>query len=223
MTAGSGDLSRRREEVRDMRPAMSPIIQFSLDQIKRHFDENMAAIASLSDVAKAIAAEKPHDAEAIWRAQLILAESALDFYLHELSKIGIQKMFSGDWTRTDAFNNLKVPMAKVMAATENPESMDWLLEYANDKVSHEIYLEPGDIRKQCTLMNINFDEVCDKFGSSFKSRLKELYQRRNQIAHQTDRRHEDACLEAMTSQIAVDAIQDIQHFVEELHMAAIAK
>ena len=164
-----------------------------------------------------------HDAEAIWRAQLILAESALDFYLHELSKIGIQKMFSGDWTRTDAFDNLKVPMAKVIAATENPESMNWLLEFANDKVSHEIYLEPGGIKKQCTLLNINFDEVCDKTGPSWKERLNELYQRRNQIAHQTDRRHEDACLEPMTSQIAVDAIQDIRHFVEELHMAAMSK
>ena len=66
MTINSGDLSRRREEVRDMRPAMSPIIQFSLDQIKRHFDENMAAIASLGDVAETIASEKPHVLDAIF-------------------------------------------------------------------------------------------------------------------------------------------------------------
>lgn len=223
MTADSGDLSQRREETRDMRPAMPHIVQFNLDQIKRHFDENMAAIASLGGIADAVAMEKPHDAEAIWRAQLMLAESALDFYMHELSKIGIQKMFNGDWSRTSAFDSLKVPLAKVKVATDNPESQEWLLEYANDKVSHEIYLEPGDIRKQCTLMNINFDEVCDHFGPSCKNRLKELYQRRNQIAHQTDRRHEDACLEAMTSQIAKDAILDIQRFVKELHRAAMAK
>ena len=87
MMDGNGDLSQRRENQRDMRPVVS-ILQFDLEQIKRHFEESMEAITSLGAVADAIAVEKPQEAEAIWRMQLVLVESALDFYMHELSKYG---------------------------------------------------------------------------------------------------------------------------------------
>ena len=96
MTNGGDDLERRREGVRDMRPIV-PIRQFDLTQIKRHFEESMEAITSLSAIADEIVAEKPHDAEAIWRAQLVLVESALDFYMHEIGKYGIRMMFGGEW------------------------------------------------------------------------------------------------------------------------------
>ncbi len=47
-----------------MRPVVS-ILQFDLEQIKRHFEESMEAITSLGAVADAIAVEKPQEAEAI--------------------------------------------------------------------------------------------------------------------------------------------------------------
>ncbi len=216
MRDGNGDLSQRRENQRDMRSVVS-ILQFDLEQIKRHFEESMEAITSLGAVADAIAVEKPQEAEAIWRMQLVLVESALDFYMHELSKYGIQRMFVGNGNRTNSVGSLKVPISKVVSAVKHPESLEWLLEYANDKVSHEIYLEPGDMKRQCSLLGINFEEICNQTCPSCKERLKELYQRRNQIAHQTDRRHEDAIQEGMTRQFVLEAIEDIRHFVDMHH------
>ena len=220
MTIGNGDLSQRREECRDMRQTTTHIVHFNLAQIKSHFDENLEAIISLGSIADAIVVEKPREAEAIWRAQFLLVEGALDFYMHELSKYGIQKMFNNEWASTESFANLKVPMSKVVSAINHPESLEWLMEYANDKVSHEVYLEPGEIKKQCSLLDIHFDDACNKASAKCKAKLKELYQRRNQIAHQMDRRHEDASLEIMTKHIVTDAIDVIQRFVRELHIAA---
>ena len=219
MTIESDDLSERLENQRELRVTV-PIRQFQLEHIIRHFDENLDEIVSLGTVADAVCGKRKSDAEAIWRAQLLLLESSLDFYLHELCKYGMLKMFDGSWNRTDSFCNLKVPMTKVVAALNHPESSDWMLEYSNDKVSHEIYMAPDDIKSQCSLLGINFENVCRQVDATCKEGLKALYKRRNQIAHQTDRRHEDAQLENISRQSVAEAIKLITSFVRKLHSEA---
>ena len=86
------ELSPRLEETRDRQ--FPQTIKFELDEIKNHFDEDLIAIQSLSNVYQQLDEER-NDAssELILRSQVILLESAFDFYLHELTKFGVNKIF----------------------------------------------------------------------------------------------------------------------------------
>ena len=85
------DLSPRLEGIREKKS--SKIVRFQLSEIKEHFDENIGNVEKQFYVAEELVkAQKISEAEMIWRSQVVLVDSAFDFYMHELSKYGMDNM-----------------------------------------------------------------------------------------------------------------------------------
>lgn len=82
------NLTPRPEESRERRTIH--IVSFELDEIMLHFEENIENITHHFTVADQLWAENHSEAaKDIWRSQILFLESALDFYIHEITKYGM--------------------------------------------------------------------------------------------------------------------------------------
>ena len=226
-------LTPRNEAVRDKQPTVS-VVEFDLAQIKERFDKNLDSIRKQFDIAEVLK-EKGNiaECEAIWRSQVVFLESALDYYLHEVSKYGMLKIFSGNWVKTDKYKNYQIPMRCVEEGLKNPESKAWLLQYLNERFSKEVYLSAESMKDQLNLLGVFFNNVMDKaFPKTFpadpsyregKKVVKELFERRNQIAHQTDRQHNDATPNAISKEYVEQCFADVSAIANSIQTIAMEK
>ncbi len=223
------DLMSRNEETRDK--FHTEVIKFELDEIMQHFTETIQAINAQFDVAdELLESGKITDGENIWRAQIIFLASALDFYMHELTKYGLCEIYNENWARTDKYDNLQVNMKVIEVALKSGEDIDWFLEYINGYYRTVTMVSYESVRDQLNLLGIKLELVADgafyqrggteKTKDKLKRRLNELFGRRNIIAHQTDRAHADAQVNTITKEIVQKFICDIEKIVGSIDAEA---
>lgn len=231
---GSRDLTLqpRLENVRDK---LSPnIIIFSLEDIRQHFNENLDHIKQQYNVAESlIESGKIEDAENIWRSQIVFLDSALDFYLHELTKYGLLKMFEGEWRRTVKYNNLSVKIPFIEKALSAPEENEWFKEFSNEVFSNVPMMSFDAVKSQINLIGLKLSEIADnafycagsdeKTQDKLKRRIKELYDRRNLIAHQSDRKAHNAERESISREMVESFVKDVEKIVDAIHNNALQK
>lgn len=183
-------LSERIEAVREERKIQPPI-HFSLVEILQHYKETFATINEQFLVADKILADGNAEAcETIWRSQIVLSEGLLDFYIHEVSKFCLFQMFTGQWERSKKYESLMVPMSAVEEGLAVSESKDWFFNFLNNRFSREVYLSLECMRDQLNLIGIGFTPAIERAFSEKngameygKKRIKEMFERRNAIAH----------------------------------------
>lgn len=223
------DLAPRQEGTREKN--LPTIVRFQLDEIERHFNENLQYIQSQFVVADELCRKsRTEDAKNIWSSQVVFLESAFDFYLHELTKYGLCEMFIGNWNKTSKYNNLMVKMSVVDKALNAREDSEWFLEFVNEFYEKITLVSYESLREQMKLLGLDLQGIADsvfyeqgsliKTKDKLKHRLNGLYHRRNVIAHQSGRRHADAQREAITKEIVAGFIQDIQKIVLEIQKRA---
>lgn len=222
-------LTPRKEELRNARPIVIPI-QFSLTEIKQHFENILEAIKKQYEVADSLNNSGDVDGcKIIWRSQVVLAEGLLDFYIHEMSKFCLFRMFTGEWASSEKYTSFTVPMGKVEEALSAAESKDWFFSYLNDRFSRDVFLSQESMREQLNLIGIEFVATMvkafprDKEETSKKDGAKivaELFQRRNIIAHQNDRSHASAEQNDITKEFVEDYISKIEAIVNAIHSLA---
>jgi len=131
------------------------------------------------------------DLSDLLRAQIVLCVSALDFYVHELTRLGMIEIVEGKRPPTPAFLRFRVSLDGVMTGMQPGATSSWmdtevriqhgLLSFQQaDKVAHAIRL-------------ISTVELWKEVGNSLarpaediKSNLRLVVQRRNKIAHEAD-------------------------------------
>lgn len=216
------DLMARNEDIRDK--FHTEVIRFELDQIMQHFAETIQAIKSQFNVADdLLESGKIIEVETIWRAQIVFLASALDFYMHELTKYGLCEIYNENWERTDKYENLQVNMKVIEVALKSGEDLDWFLEYINGYYRTITMVSYESVRDQLKLLGIKTALVADRAfyqrngtentKDKLKRRLNELFSRRNIIAHQSDRSHTNAQLHNFSKEIVQEFIADIQKIV----------
>lgn len=222
--AASRDLSLtpRNENTRDA-ATVEPPVQFSLQEIMRHFTDSMESVKNQYAVADGLLKDRDVDGcKTIWRSQVVLAEGLLDFYIHEISKYCLFRMFTGQWGKTAKYDSVMVPMRKVEEAIAATESKDWFFSYLNDKFSREVFLSQESMREQLNLIGVGFTDVMvrafqqEKQEGSLlygKKTVTSLFERRNAIAHQNDRNHASAKQNDITKEFVVDYISKIESIV----------
>lgn len=225
-------LTSRIEEVRESRP-IAPPVQFSLEEIKQHFVDSMNGIKAQYSVADSLASnENIEGCKTIWRSQVVLAEGLLDFYIHEMSKFCLFRMFTGHWTKSEKYASLQVPMFKVEEAIAAAESRDWFFEYLNERFSRDVFLSHEHMRDQLNLIGIGFVPVMVKAFPREKESLSkdfgtkvvaQLFQRRNEIAHQNDRSHASAQQNDITKEFVEDYISKIELIMNAIQDIAAEK
>lgn len=204
------DLVARNENTRDK--FQTEVVRFELDQVLQHFVETIQTINAQFDVVdELIESGKVIEGENIWRAQIIFLASALDFYMHELTKYGLCEIYNENWNRTDKYENLQVNMKAIEIALKSGEDIDWFLEYINNYYRAITMVSYESVKDQLNLLGISLASVADgafyqrgeteNTKGRLKRRLNELFSRRNIIAHQSDRAHTDAQVNIITKEI----------------------
>lgn len=229
MTSRDISITPRVEDTRDAHPVPVPI-QFSLSEIQQHFTESMGEVKAQFDVADELnAAGNEIACKMVWRSQVVLAEGLLDFYIHEVSKYCLVRMFSGTWEKSEKYKSFQVPMEKVEEAIDAAESNDWLFKYLNKRFSRDVFLSCESMKDQLNLIGIPFNEVMETAfpGTNAQEAIKAgreavamLFQRRNEIAHQNDRSHASAEQTDISKKFVEDYISKIESIVNAMQAIA---
>jgi hypothetical protein len=224
-------LTARVEDVRE--PRASTVIHFELAEIKAHFDQSLTAIREQFVIAEGLKESgKLEECKTIWRSQVVFLEGILDFYIHELSKYALFKMFSGDWQCSEKYPALQVPMREVQRALESVESKEWFFEFLNNRFCHDVFLSPDSMNDQLNLIGIGFNDVMVAAyprSTAKQSRdygrkvIRDLFARRNAIAHQVDRKHESAEQNDIDRAFVEQCIADVDLIVSTIHSIAESK
>lgn len=225
-------LTPRFEAIRDQRPVTTPV-HFKPNEIKKHFDESLSAIEKQYKVADSLLmSENIEGCKTIWRSQIVLAEGLLDFYIHEISKYCLFCMFTGSWEKSQKYDLLMIPMSKVEKGISAYASSDWFFEYLNDRFSNDVFLSSESMKDQLNLIGICFGKTMHKafqketenesqnFG---KKVVRDLFKRRNEIAHQNDRDHATATQNDITKEFVENYISNIKLIVNSIHTIASEK
>ena len=229
MASRNISLTPRAEDTRDAYPVLMSI-QFSLFEIKQHFTGSMDEIKAQFAVADGLKADENQIAcKMVWRSQVVLAEGLLDFYIHEISKYCLVRMFTGAWPKTEKYKSFQIPMEKVENAIAALESNDWFFEYLNKRFSRDVFLSCESMRAQLNLIGIPFNKAMEKAFPSRneqeairigKGTIAMLCQRRTEIAHQNDRSHASAEQTDITKEFVEDYIAKIESIVNAIQAIA---
>lgn len=215
-------LSKRTEETRDQ--IINELVHFKPQDIKSHFEENMKIVKEQFVIADELN-EAGNDTGCctIWRSQVVLAESALDFYIHEVSKYALFQMFCGNWDKTEKYYSIMVSMRYIEEAMRAKESEEWFFGFLNGYLSRQVFLSVDNMRDQLNLIGIDFKEVMvrafpkkneQESIECGKKIIKNLFQRRNEIAHQNDRSHYNAEQMQISKAFVEKCVYDIEKIIE---------
>ncbi len=162
------------------------------------YDNNSASIKELGALFDLINDNYPllqAQAEDILRAQFVMIVSALDCYIHDIVKIGMLEIYLGQ--RTFSKNTEKYPinlttLQKIENAPDEQTKLAFLEKHIQSKNSEDSFQSPKGIEYALGLISI--DKIWTKLSSEMnkqpddiKNQLALVVDRRNKIAHESDR------------------------------------
>ena len=125
------------------------------------------------------------------RAQIVMIVSALDHYIHEITRVGMLEVYNGTRLQTDAFLRFQVTLYSAMQGISDSTKNEWLDVEIRERHSHLSFQHPDNIAdavrrfSSCELwqsvaeqLNLDVQEV--------KNRLRVIVTRRNKIVHEAD-------------------------------------
>ncbi|MEO6807550.1 MAG: HEPN domain-containing protein [Isosphaeraceae bacterium] len=131
------------------------------------------------------------DLSDLLRAQIVLCVSALDYYVHELTRLGMVEIIEGGRPTTPAFLSFRVTIESVMSGMQPDGTSSWL--DAEVRARHGVlsFQQADKIADAIRLISTVklWDEVGDRFNrpsKDVKNHLQLIVQRRNKIAHEAD-------------------------------------
>jgi len=134
-------------------------------------------------------------AEDILRAQFVMIVSALDCYIHDVVKIGILEIYLGQ--RISSKNTEKYPinltiLQQIENAPNEQTKLAFLENHIQSKNSEDSFQSPQGIEYALKLINIDkiwtrLSPEMSKQPDDIKKQLALVVDRRNKIAHESDR------------------------------------
>ncbi|MEG4172088.1 MULTISPECIES: HEPN domain-containing protein [unclassified Microcoleus] len=132
------------------------------------------------------------DISDILRAALVLAVSALDYYIHEVVRIGMFEIHRGQRPEPPAFSRFQISLGNARAGINAGQNIDsWLEDEIRQRHSYKSFQQPEAIADAIRLISDKklWEEVSTNMGSparSIKQQLSLIVDRRNKIAHEAD-------------------------------------
>lgn len=133
------------------------------------------------------------DSTDLLRAQIVLAVSALDHYIHELTRIGMLEVLNGSRPQTGAFERFQVTIKAAIEgmAGSSVNTNTWFETEIREKHGFLAFQHPDKIADAIRLFSACelWPQVALKLNLStqdVKNRLRLIIERRNKIAHEAD-------------------------------------
>lgn len=163
---------------------------------KEHFEQNIVRVKNLGDLYQTISIGNFNglDLSDILRAQSVMLVSALDYFVHEIIRIGILEIYNKKRKATKEFKEFifttdkEILLKKAILEDKDNKWLDYQIRYRNgfksfqqaDKIEEAMLL----IENRSIWSEIAILLEDDK--NSLKKRLDLIIDRRNQIAHEAD-------------------------------------
>lgn len=162
--------------------------------ILEQFRENIKRVQNLGGLYDVLSQQTTSalDLTDLLRSQIVMAVSALDYYIHEITRVGMLEVYGGKRPQTPAFLRFQITMEATLQGIVADQGNDgWLDEEIRKKHGYLAFQHPDRIAdavrlfSSCTLwtsvaseLNIEVEDV--------KTELQLIIDRRNQIAHEAD-------------------------------------
>jgi hypothetical protein len=184
------------------------------------FKENLKRVRELGGVASAVQSltTSAIDVSDLWRAQVVLAVSALDYFIHELARLGMIDCAKGARPKTDAYLRFDIPLSATESALNGTAHEVWVGETVRQKHSWQSFQDPDKLADAIRL--ISPVKLWEDVGAELsvlpkdvKTRLKLVVDRRNKIAHEADL---DPANPGFRWPITASMVNDTIDFIERL-------
>ncbi|MEG3876315.1 HEPN domain-containing protein [Microcoleus sp. herbarium7] len=132
------------------------------------------------------------DISDILRAALVLAVSALDYYIHEVVRIGMLEIHGGQRPEPPAFSRFQISLGNARAGINAGQNIDsWLEDEIRQRHSYKSFQQPEAIADAIRLISDKklWEEVSTNMtrpAKDIKQQLNGIVDRRNKIAHEAD-------------------------------------
>ncbi|MXV83469.1 hypothetical protein F4X88_18895 [Candidatus Poribacteria bacterium] len=157
------------------------------------FHENITRVQSLGGLHDAFGqlTTPAVDLTDLLRAQIVMIVSALDHYIHEITRVGMLEVYDGTRSQTDAFLRFQVTMGGAIKGISRSSENEWLDIEIRQKHGHQAFQHPDNIANavrlfsSCELWRSVASEL-NLTDQDVKNRLRAIVNRRNQIVHEAD-------------------------------------
>ena len=162
--------------------------------ILEQFRKNIERVRALGGLYNVLSqqATAALDLTDLLRSQVVMVVSALDHYIHEITRIGMLEVYEGKRPQTPAFLRFQVTMeATLQAIAAVQEDNRWFDEEIRSKHGYLAFQHPDRIAEAVRLFS-----SCELWASvasehnlkveDVKKQLRLVVDRRNQIAHEAD-------------------------------------
>jgi len=127
----------------------------------------------------------------ILRASIVSAVSAIDTFIHDITRIGMVEIFQNARPKTDAFGRFPISMENVLLVVTTPGGTKWLEDEIRRQHGWLSFQQPDKVAEAIRLFcgKELWKEVGLRLGidpKSAKNRLTLIVDRRNKIAHEAD-------------------------------------
>lgn len=187
---------------------------------QRQFKENLKRVRELGGVAAAVQSltTSAIDVSDLWRAQVVLAVSALDYFIHELARLGMIDCAKGARPKTDAYLRFDIPLSATESALSGTTHEVWVGETVREKHSWQSFQDPDKLADAIRLISpVKLWEgvgvELSMLPKDVKTRLKLVVDRRNKIAHEADL---DPANPGFRWPITAPMVNDTIDFIERL-------
>ena len=131
------------------------------------------------------------DLSDILRAELVLAVSALDHFIHELVRLGMLEAYRGDRPRTGRFLRFKVSLENALARTADNAGEQWIDSEVRTRNGYRTFQDPEEISEAIRLISdvrlwVNVSQRMGNTPDEVKEDLRSIVNRRNKIVHEAD-------------------------------------
>ena len=164
-------------------------MQSALDQ----FQDNIARVRNLGGVYRALEGQTTSavDLSDLLRAELVLAVSALDQYIHELVRLGMLEINRGARQETPAYTRFSIPLSTVGQWLLDPEDEQWLDSEIRFQLSRRSFQQPDRIAD--AVRHFSGEALWASVGRNLglpkqdvRTQLQLIVDRRHKIAHESD-------------------------------------
>lgn len=165
-------------------------MQSAIDQ----FNISIRRVRDLIAIHNSIKAQATNalDLSDMLRAALVLSVSALDYYIHEIVRIGMLEIYQNQRPEPSAFSKFQISLGSArqqinFAANDN----SWLESEIRQRHSYKSFQQPDNIADAIRLISDKklWEEVSRQMNRparEIKRQLKLIVDRRNKIAHEAD-------------------------------------
>ena len=157
------------------------------------FRTNISRVRNLGSIFESLDSRTTSvlDLSDVLRAELVLAVSALDHFIHELVRLGMLEAYRGNRPRTGRFLRFEVSLENALTGIADNAGEQWIDSEIRTRNGYRTFQDPEKISEAIRLISdvrlwVNVGQRMGSTPEEIKEDLRSMVDRRNKIVHEAD-------------------------------------